>query len=162
MTIRNRGHRGQALVEFALILPIFMLILVGLIDFGRAVYAYNTVNQAAREAARLAIVDQTVAHVQDEGAKSAVSLGIGAADIIVDFRDRTTPDVPGSCLAAVAGDENNTDGIVFCIAVVTVPYEYEAATPIIGNLLGTIHIEGESRFKVDFNCEGPECPLGES
>ena len=45
------------------------------------------------------------------------------------------------------------------MAIVTVPYEYEAATPIIGTLLGTIQMEGESQFKVDFNCEGPECPM---
>jgi Flp pilus assembly protein TadG len=160
--IRRRDHRGQALVEFALILPIFVLILVGLFDFGRAIYAFNTVNQAAREAARLAIVDQTIDHVQAEGASSAVSLGIDPADIVVDFRDRFTPDTPGSCTAEVAGDDNNTDGIVLCLAVVTVPYQYTAATPLIGNLVGTISIEGESRFKVDFNCEGPECPIGES
>ena len=160
--VRRRDHRGQALVEFALILPIFVLILVGLFDFGRAIYAFNTVNQAAREAARLAIVDQTIAHVQAEGASSAVSLGVDAADVVVDFRDRNTPDTPGSCTAAVVGDDNNTDGIVLCLAVVTVPYQYEAATPIIGNLVGAIQIEGESRFKVDFNCEGPECPIGES
>lgn len=159
--IRNR-ERGQALVEFALILPLFLLILFGLFDVGRAIYAFNTINQAAREAARLAIVDQTVAHVQAEGAQSAVSLAVDASDIVVDFRDRVTPDTPGSCTAAVAGDDNNTDGIVLCLAVVTVPYEYNAATPIIGNLLGTIFMEGESRFKVDFNCEGPECPIGES
>lgn len=159
--LRNRD-RGQALVEFALIVPIFLLILFGIFDVGRAIYAFNTINQAAREAARLAIVDQTVAHVQTEGANSAVSLAIDADDIVVDFRDRNTPDTPGSCTAAVAGDDNNTDGIVLCLAVVTVPYQYEAATPIIGNLLGTILMEGESRFKVDFNCEGPECPIGES
>jgi Flp pilus assembly protein TadG len=160
--IRRRDQRGQALVEFALILPLFVLILVGLFDMGRAVYAFNTINQAAREAARLAIVDQTIAHVQAEGASSAASLGVDAADVVVDFRDRNTPDTPGSCTAAVAGDDNNTDGIVLCLAVVTVPYQYEAATPIIGNLVGTIQMEGESRFKVDFNCEGPECPIGES
>lgn len=159
---RHQDDRGQALVEFALILPIFLLLLIGLFDFGRAIYAFNTINQAAREAARLAIVDQTVDHVQTEGANSAASLGIDPDDVVVDFRNRLTPDAPGSCTAVVAGDDNNEDGIVLCIAVVTVPYQYQAATPLIGNLVGTIQMEGESRFKVDFNCEGPECPIGES
>ena len=48
------------------------------------------------------------------------------------------------------------------MAIVTVPYDYEAATPILGAILGIIQMEGQSQFKVDFNCEGPECPLGES
>ena len=46
------------MVEFALVLPVLILLLVGIFDFGRAVYAFNTVNNAAREGVRLAIVDQ--------------------------------------------------------------------------------------------------------
>ena len=155
-------QRGQTLVEFALILPVFVLLLVGIFDFGRAVYAFNTINQAAREGARLAIVDQTISHIQDEAVQSSVSLGVDAADVIVDFRNRDTPDDPGSCTGAIAGDDNNHASIVLCMAVVTVQYDYVAATPVIGALVGTLQLEGESRFKVDFNCEGPECPLGES
>lgn len=154
-------RRGQALVEFALILPILVLLLVGVLDFGRAIYAYNTVNNAARQGARLAIVDQTVTHIQERAASEATNLGIDPGDVMVDFRDLSTPDDPGSCDGAVAGDDNNLGSIVFCVAVVTVPYDYTAATPLIGNLVGTLTLEGESQFKVDFNCEGPECPRGE-
>ena len=58
--IRRRDRsRGQSLVEFALILPIFLLILFGLFDMGRAVYYWSTINNASREAARELIVDQT-------------------------------------------------------------------------------------------------------
>ncbi len=158
----NRDARGQSLVEFALIVPIFVLVLVGLFDVGRAVFAFNTINQAAREAARLAIVDQTVSHIQDEAIESSVSLGVQAADVLVDFRDRDTPDDDASCTGAVTGDDNNETSIVDCFAVVRVQYEWEAATPFLGALMGTLEMEGESRFQVDFNCEGPECPIGES
>ena len=44
---------GQALVEFALILPVFLLLLFGLIDVGRYVYMNTVLSQAAREGARL-------------------------------------------------------------------------------------------------------------
>lgn len=47
---------GQALVEFALAIPIFMLLLLGMVEGGRLVAANNAVSQAAREAARLAAV----------------------------------------------------------------------------------------------------------
>lgn len=50
------SRRGQALVEFALTLPVLILLLVGIIDFGRAVWAVSVVSNAAREAARYAIV----------------------------------------------------------------------------------------------------------
>ena len=61
-TQRIRGRRadrsrGQSLVEFALILPIFFVVVFGLIDGARLVFAYNTVAQAARDAARTAAVE---------------------------------------------------------------------------------------------------------
>ncbi len=50
--MRRHGSRGQALVEFALVFPIFMLLFFGLVDLGRYVFVTNSANQAAREAAR--------------------------------------------------------------------------------------------------------------
>jgi Flp pilus assembly protein TadG len=53
---RPRGSRGQALVEFALVAPVFFLMLFSLIDFGRYVYYVQILNNAAREGSRYAIV----------------------------------------------------------------------------------------------------------
>ena len=152
------------MVEFALIVPIFVLVMVGIFDVGRAVFAFNTINQAAREAARLAIVDQTVLHIKDEAIESSVSLGVQAADVLVDFRDRDTPEIGRVVHGPVAGRSPipTLHSIVDCFAVVRVQYDWNAATPFLGALMGTIGMEGESRFQVDFNCEGPECPIGES
>jgi hypothetical protein len=50
------SRRGQTLVEFAIVLPILMIMLVGTLDLGRVVLANDTVGAAAREAARYAIV----------------------------------------------------------------------------------------------------------
>ena len=55
-TKRNRQD-GQGLVEFALLLPVLMLILMSVFDFGRAIYAYSVVANSAREGARFAITD---------------------------------------------------------------------------------------------------------
>ncbi len=55
---RNRsGSRGQTLVEFALVVPVFLLMLFGVIDIGRFVYTDSVLSQAAREGARLAAVE---------------------------------------------------------------------------------------------------------
>jgi len=48
--------RGQALVEFALVFPAFLLIVLGIVDVGRGIYVYNGVSQAAREIARVTSV----------------------------------------------------------------------------------------------------------
>jgi Flp pilus assembly protein TadG len=48
-------HRGQSMVEFAVLAPVFFMLLLGTIDLGRAVYIYNSISDAAREGARAAI-----------------------------------------------------------------------------------------------------------
>jgi hypothetical protein len=53
----KHNRRGQALVEFALVFPLFMLILFGVLEVARFVYTDNTLSQAAREGARLAAVE---------------------------------------------------------------------------------------------------------
>ncbi len=55
MTRRDKP-RGQAMVEFALVIPVFILLMVGLFDFGRVIWVNDTLSTAAREAARFAIV----------------------------------------------------------------------------------------------------------
>lgn len=149
------SSRGQTLVEFALILPVFILILVGIFDGGRLVFAYHTVNNAAREGGREATVNQTLADIQARAAQHAVALDIAAADVDVDFRLPSTPNAAGSCDFAVGRDE-----IFGCLAVVQVRYQYVAATPIIGALIGPMWVIGEVRFPVEFNCVGAGCPLG--
>ena len=55
-TIVKRG-KGQALVEFALLLPVFLLMVVGVAEFGRAWMTKNILTGAAREAVRAAAVE---------------------------------------------------------------------------------------------------------
>jgi Flp pilus assembly protein TadG len=55
--VGNRGGRaaGQALVEFAIVLPLFLLLLAGIIDFGLGLSTYLSVISGTREGARLAV-----------------------------------------------------------------------------------------------------------
>lgn len=55
MAIESRSY-GQALVEFALALVVFLALLFGVIDFGRGIYQFNAVSQSAREIARVTSV----------------------------------------------------------------------------------------------------------
>lgn len=49
----RRRPRGQALVEFSLAIMVFLVMMMAVFDFGRAIYQYNGVSQAAREIARV-------------------------------------------------------------------------------------------------------------
>ncbi len=53
---RWRGERGAELVEFALVLPLMLLTMLGILDFGLLFQRYHVVTNAAREGARLAIL----------------------------------------------------------------------------------------------------------
>lgn len=50
----RRSRRGQALIEWALIMPILVVLLFGIIDFGYLVFCHNTMQAATREGMRLA------------------------------------------------------------------------------------------------------------
>jgi len=49
---RPNAHKGQGLVEFALILPIFLTLIMGIVEFGRLMITYAGIASASREAAR--------------------------------------------------------------------------------------------------------------
>ncbi|MCH7549035.1 MAG: pilus assembly protein [Candidatus Krumholzibacteriota bacterium] len=51
-----RGNRGQAIIEFAFVLPMLLLVLFGITEFGRAWMTANILTAAAREGCRLAVV----------------------------------------------------------------------------------------------------------
>ena len=53
--IFTQKNRGQALVEFALIVPLLLFVVYGLIEAGRAIFIYSSVTNASREAARSAL-----------------------------------------------------------------------------------------------------------
>ena|SRR5688500_6986644 len=158
MMLRGRDRRrGQAMVEFALIIPIFLLMIFGIIDLGRAVYAYSTLNNAAREGARVAAVDQTLTHIEDVASGHAVGLGLPVTAVTVEYRSADDPDDP--CPAAAG-----TALAVGCTAIVRVAYVYTAATPLIGRIVGDINMAGESSMNVQFACQQPskpQCPVGE-
>jgi len=54
---RERSFRGQDLVEYAITLPIFLLLVFGFIDLGRAAYYFSALQNGAREGARYGIVN---------------------------------------------------------------------------------------------------------
>jgi hypothetical protein len=59
MMLGRRSEAGTSTVEFALVAPLLFLILVGILDMGRAVNAYVTVSNAAREGSHYAILHPT-------------------------------------------------------------------------------------------------------
>ena len=61
MKKNHSGHanRAQSLVEFALVLPLFLLLMLGLIDFGRLLFSYISLANGAREMARVVAISSS-------------------------------------------------------------------------------------------------------
>jgi len=80
-------ERGAAAVEFALVLPILLLCVLGLIEFGRAIWTQATLNYAVQAAARCAAVDLltcgTAAQTQQYAVTQAPGLSLPASDFAV-------------------------------------------------------------------------------
>jgi Flp pilus assembly protein TadG len=81
---KRRERRGAALVEFAIVAPILMLILIGMIEFGRAMAVQQNVTTAAREAAREATLLGATVDSVEEVAEEYVSQ-VPAGEISVDI-----------------------------------------------------------------------------
>jgi Flp pilus assembly protein TadG len=103
---RSARDRGAAAVEFALVLPLLLLIIFGIIDSGRALSAQVILTGAAREGVRLAALGQpnVVSRTQ------AAATGLNPVNVTV------TPCVAG------AGPAAN--------AVVSVSYSFSFITPV--------------------------------
>ena len=83
---RDESHvRGQSLVEFALVVPIFLVLLFGMVEFGRAWMTKNIITGAAREAVRIYAVDNTswaLARTRAENVMTSAGLDpVGRANI---------------------------------------------------------------------------------
>jgi Flp pilus assembly protein TadG len=78
MRSTRKADAGQALVEFALMLPVMLLMLVGILEFSRAWNLHQALTDATREGARRAAVADTRMASQDS-AKAAVWRGLSQA-----------------------------------------------------------------------------------
>jgi Flp pilus assembly protein TadG len=81
----RHASRGQSLVEFALVIPIFLTLLLAIFDVGRVIWAVTSLNNAAREGARYAIV---------HGGSEATACPVGPMN---PDRTKATPAASASC-----------------------------------------------------------------
>lgn len=152
---RSRRDAGQGLAEFALILPIALILILAVFDVGRAVFIYNGLTNAAREGARLAIVNQDPALIEQRVQAMAPGTGVSnladSSDPVVTFR-RQTPNADPKLNAACSPVVSD------CVAVVTVRTSWNAITPIIGTIIGPLALSARSELPVEFVCPNASIP----
>ncbi len=73
----RRNSRGQALVEFALVMPLLLILVISVFEFGRAWNLHQTITDAAREGARKAVIADN--SVTLDSVTAAIANRIGAS-----------------------------------------------------------------------------------
>jgi Flp pilus assembly protein TadG len=144
---RRQSQRGQGLAEFAIALPVFLIMIMGIIDFGMAVYKYNGVSQAAREIARVTSVHPCAV----PGALTSAPGGSVQTQAVINTQKNLIPGLSSptiTCIdetgAPVAPDpcDFSKDSVQ---VEITAPYS--PATPII-RLVGTWTMKGSSSAQI--------------
>lgn len=149
--LRRRGQRGQGLVEIALVLPVFLLLLMGLFDFGRLIYAFNTVSEAARNGSRVAIVNQTVSEICLVAAGRATALGLPPTCA-------ANASAVGVYVTPSSGNPARGCTTINCVQSVKVTYQFRLITPIISTITGPIDVSSTSQVPVESVCFNNSCP----
>lgn len=140
---RPRHERGQSLVEMALALPILLLVIGGIVDFGLLFQRYEVITNAAREGARIAVLPgYTDDSVVASRVAAYVQEGLDDAD--------AAPTTAVTRNVAVGG------GVNAVRVEVSLPYDYIILGPIMGLFGGggdgwtTITLTARSTMRCEF------------
>lgn len=125
-----KNQKGQAMVEFALILPILLLLVMGIAEFGMMFNAYLSVQNATREGARIGIVGATDEEMEERILSTSPSLREERMAITIEPNSNT-----------------RTSGETLRVLV---DYDYQMTVPFIGILFGgSVNLSGESSMRIE-------------
>jgi Flp pilus assembly protein TadG len=168
--LRRPGHRpsrGQGLVEFALVFPVFLLLIFVTIDAGRFIFAMSAVSNAAREGARLGSVEASWmgstdsacgtaggpvcppnlttlrTHVTDAANRQMSPFG-AVTNLYLNCVNASGTPPSGNWTTTTCASPNSGGQIS-----VRVTFAWTALTPVIGNILGTLDATGSATVTIN-------------
>ena len=158
-----RSERGQAIIELALTLPLLLLIVLGIFDFGLMFQKYEVVTNAAREGARVGVLPD---YTPDDARLRALDyLAVGGLGGTANPIRGSVASCAGGlapknrCVSAVISDATITGSspaktVQQITVTVTYDYQYGFVGPIMslfGGSLGTTRLSAMSTMRMEFN-----------
>lgn len=142
------GHheRGQSMVEFAMVSTVFLMMLFGIIEMGRALYDFHLVSNAARLGSRYAMVRGS------DCVKTLAGCSAATAAQIQTYVRSVSPGIPAGSLSVATSWATGTEclGSPFqgagCTVTVTATYSFATVAPILG--IGTIPMSSSSTMVI--------------
>ncbi|GGF23937.1 hypothetical protein GCM10010954_23520 [Halobacillus andaensis] len=123
-----KSEKGQALVEMALVLPILLMLVFGIMDFGRIFHAYLTIDHAGREGARAASVGGDDAHIRAVIEDTASGLNDSSLNIAI------SPE----------GDRDSGSEVRIIL-----DYDIDFLTPVVGSLASPFNLSDTTVMRVE-------------
>lgn len=111
----RRGERGAAAVEFALVVPLLLVLVLGIAEFGRAYNISTTLSSAARAGARTMALENSTSAARSAAQGAAPGISLSASQITV---------TPGSC---------PTSGTSSTLVTVSITYPMTFVTGLFGS-----------------------------
>lgn len=125
-----KEERGQSLVEMALLLPVLLLLIVGIIDFGRILYSYSHLHMTTQETVRLG------------------GLGKSDSEIIQFARDYIHLGDSSELTVSITPNEGNRDSGDY--VTVTLQYPIELLTPLLSEIIpNPVQLQTDSTIRVE-------------
>ena len=138
---------GAALIEFAIVLPLMLLVLFGMIDFGLLFQRYQVVTNAAREGARIAVLPS----YGDDDVEARVTQFLTAAGLTEPLLSPSTP--VRTC---------EDPGINVVSVTVEYPYSYSAIGTFVSYFGGAVFsrnsVKATALMRSELAADGEECP----
>ncbi len=143
----NKKQRGQSLVELAISLMFILLLLMGTIDFGLALFAWVTMRDAAQEGAVYGSVKPT----DQTGIKNRAIAA--ASDLFVLAPGDVTVTINGNACEGSTGTPPNTTPNTIQVSITRL---HPVSTPLVGAIIGSQNIT--LRAQVTNTILSPVCP----
>ena len=164
---RQPKSAGQALVEFALVIPVMLLMLAIAIDFGRLFFSYIEITNAAREGARQG-ASYDVVNGNASATHAAVIAAVRAEAADLNLVEPNPPFAPVNCqagppyadsyyptaantgyvFACFAEDDTRSSGAAGQTVRVTILYNFTPVTPVIEDISGAIHVQATTTMVI--------------
>jgi len=124
------NQKGQALVEFALVFPILLLLVMGILQFGMMLNSYLSIENASREGARAGIVGSSDSEIRNTIISTSPSLDPNKLTVTI------TP-----------AEANRKSGNTLTVKVT---YNYNLTVPIISSLFNNVvPLNGQTSMRIE-------------
>jgi Flp pilus assembly protein TadG len=124
-----KSEKGQSMVEFALVVPLLIVLLFSIVDISRLFHASLTIDHAGREAARAASVQLSDAEVISAAVDNGSSISLSNGHVQVS-----------------PGEGSRTSGNK---VTVTITYPVDFLTPVVGNLAGSFELQNTTVMRIE-------------